>query len=323
MKHTRIHECLPLFYFMLQKAATALSVLAGVSVLTFLLSVFSPGDPAYLALKADGNIEPTPVEIREMRAELGLDRPLYLQYARWAGRVIQGDLGTSFVTGEAVGREIARRLPCTLTLASTALLIAALVGLGLGLLGASAPNRLRDRLSQLTGVALISVPDYWMAILLIGIFSETLGWLPTSGASSPASYILPALVLAAGTCGNLFRLCRTLLLTEKGKAYIFTARSKGISETRILLRHAFFNILIPLVTGLGMGFGHMLSGAVIVESIFSIPGLGQFALNGVGNRDYPVIQAYVLYTAALFILVNLLLDLLYPLVNPQLEGDRG
>lgn len=302
--------------------AGAVSVMAGVSVLAFLLTVLSPGDPAYLALAADGNIEPTPAEIREMRTELGLDRPLHIQYLAWAGRALVGDLGHSYVTGEAVAREMARRLPMTLKLAGLSLFIAAFGGVALGLVGASGRNRLRDRASQLAGVTLISVPDYWLAIILIGIFAETLQWLPTSGAGSPSAFILPGLVLAAASWGNLFRLCRTLLLTEMGKAYIQAARSKGLSELRLLLRHAFVNILIPLVTALGLGFGHMLGGAVIVESIFSIPGLGQFAMAGIGNRDTPVIQGYVLYTGALFILVNLGLDLIYTLIDPQLDRSR-
>lgn len=305
-----------------RKAAVAVSVLAGVSVAAFLLSVWSPGDPAYLILSAEGTFEPTPLEISEMRAELGLDQPLYLQYARWATKVLKGDLGNSFVTGEVISREMARRLPITLKLATTALLIAVSTGLGLGLLAASGQNLFRDRLSQLAGVALISIPDYWLAILLIGFFAECLGWLPTSGAASFKSFILPALVLAAATGGSLFRLSRTLLLTEMNRTYILTARSKGISEHRVLFRHAFCNILMPLITALGIGFGHMLGGAVIVESIFAIPGLGQFAMNGISSRDYPVIQAYVLYTAALFLLVNFILDLLYMVVTPQIKRQN-
>lgn len=314
--------CLHPSFFLAGKAASAMAVLAGVSVLTFLLSVFSPGDPAYLVLAADGNVEPTPLEIEAMREELGLNRPLYLQYMHWAGQVMKGDLDRSFVTGAPVAQEIARRLPVTLKLATLALCIAAAAGLGLGFIGASFSSRYPDRISQLTGVTLISIPDYWLAIVLIGVFAEWLGWLPTSGADTAHAFVLPAIVLAAAPGGSIFRLSRTLLLIEMGRAYIITARSKGLSDGRILLRHAFGNILVPLITAIGIGFGHMLGGAVIVESIFSIPGLGQFAMNGIRNRDFPVIQAYVLYTAMLFIVVNVILDALYLYINPQIN-EKG
>ncbi len=219
--------------------------------------------------------------------------------------------------------EMARRLPVTLKLAAVALLLATTVGVMLGLVGAAFPNRYPDRIGQLTGVALISVPDYWLAVLLIGIFAEWLGVLPTSGIVHSRSFVLPAVVLAAATGGSLFRLCRTLLLTEMSRAYNLTARSKGLRDGKILLQHAFCNILAPLLTAIGMSFGHMLGGAVIIESIFAVPGLGQLAMNGISNRDYPVIQAYVLYSAALFVTVNVVLDLLYLLINPQMGEERA
>lgn len=309
-------------YSVLGKVVSTLAVLLGVSILTFLLSAFSPGDPAYLILSAEGNVEPTPLEISEMRQELGLDQPLYRQYLHWAGQVIQGNLSRSFVTGEPIAQEITRRLPVTLKLASLSLLLAITAGVGLGFLGAAFPNRYPDRASQLTGVALISMPDFWLAILLIGIFAEWLGILPTSGVETSRSFILPAIVLAAATGGSLFRLCRTLLLTEMNRPYIATAQSKGLHDGNILFKHAFRNILAPLLTAIGISFGHMLGGAVIIESIFAIPGLGQFGMNGISNRDYPVIQAYVLYSAFLFVTVNVLLDMAYLVINPQMD-DRS
>lgn len=309
--------------YAVRKTMAALLVLAGISVVAFLLNSFSPGDPAYLILAADGNIEPSVSEIRETRRELGLDLPLYIQYTRWARRILKADLGRSFVTGEPIRQEIARRLPITLKLAAMALTISALCGVGLGFLTVLDKNNLGDRAGQTLGVALISVPDFWLAIVLINIFAECLRWLPTSGAASFKAFILPAIVLAASTTGSVFRLCRTLLLKEMGKEYILTARSKGLGKVRIVSWHAFINILIPLMTTLGIGFGHMLGGAIIVESIFSVPGMGQLAMNSISHRDYPVIQAYVLYTATLFILVNLILDLLYLMVNPEINSAGG
>ena len=294
-------------------------VMGGVTVTTFVLMLISPGDPAYLILIADGNLEPSRQEIMEMRETLGLNRPVHTQYLAWLGRAVRGDMGRSFVNGNRIDREMLMRIPYTLKLALASALFSTLLGIALGLFMASNHNRLTDRAGQLISIGLISVPNFWIAILLIGIFSETLRLLPTSGVGSWAHYVLPALVLAAGSAGSLSRLARTVLLNELSRDHITTARSKGITESALVLNHALPNAMIPITTSLGLQFGHILGGAVIVESIFSIPGIGQYAMTGILNRDYPVIQGFVLYTAALFITINFLLDIAYLIINPELR----
>jgi peptide/nickel transport system permease protein len=305
--------------FIIKKAAGAAVVLIGVSIIAFLLSVFSPGDPAYLILVADGTAEPTQMEISEMRENLGLNDPIHIQYKKWLAGALHGDIGRSFVTGKRITDEMAMRLPYTVKLALLSILVSTLAGLALGLLMVSGQNQLGDRVGQIIGLAFISVPDFWFAIILIGIFSEMLRILPTSGAGTPVHYILPSVVMAAGSIGSISRLSRTVLLNELNKDYILTARSKGITEKKILIRHALANALIPITTSIGLNFGHMLGGAIIVESIFAIPGIGQYAMNGIYNRDYPVIQGFVIYTTVLFIAVNFILDMVYLMINPRLR----
>ena len=310
---------IPIIGFVTKKAGGAVIVIIGVSLIAFSLSVLSPGDPAYLALIADGTAEPSLREIAEMREDLGLNNPIHIQYKNWLVRFIHGDIGRSFVNGKMINREMATRLPYTLKVALLSILISTLVGIGLGIFMASGHNRAMDRAGQIIGLILISVPDFWLAIILIGIFAETLRILPTSGVGSWEHYILPAFALAAVSIGSISRLTRTMLLNELNKDYIITARSKGITEKRILIGHALTNSLVPITTALGLHFGHTLGGVVIVESIFAIPGIGQYAMDGIYNRDYPVIQGFVVYSAALFIAVNFLLDMVYLVINPELR----
>jgi peptide/nickel transport system permease protein len=305
--------------YVVRKLAALLPVWLAVSLFAFLLGVAAPGDPAYFVLVADGLAEPTEEEIVEMRMELGLDRPLHVQYLSWLAAAFQGDFGGSFNDGREVGPEILRRLPLTLRLSAAALVVTLIVGVGVGLVMARAPNTVVDRLGQLLALTLISVPNFWLAILLIGVFSEILRWLPTSGTGSLAHWLMPAFVLASGAMGLTMRLSRGSILEEMHKHYVVTAESKGLKAGAVLLGHGFPNALMPVVTVLGTYWANILGGSVIVETIFALPGVGQYAVTGMMNRDYPVVQAYVLLTGTIFVLANLSIDLAYVALNPRVR----
>ncbi len=302
-----------------RKLLNLLPVLFGLTIIAFLLGVIAPGDPAELLLTSDNMTEPSPEEIQEMRVKLGLDQPLHLQYFTWLTRALQGDLGRSYMTREPVLTEILRRLPITLSLSLFAGLFAMSAGVSIGILMAVFHNTVYDRCGQLLSLVTISIPGFWFAIFLIHIFAEQLHLLPTSGYGSCKHLILPALVLAAASSGFTMRLTRVSLLDELHKEYIMTAQAKGLQEYVVVLKHAFFNAFIPVVTFVGTYFGHILGGSVIVEVIFALPGIGQFAIEGVLARDYPVIQGYVLLSGTIFVVINLLVDLIYVFINPQIR----
>lgn len=307
------------FRYIVKKLLFIIPVCICISLFAFLLGVASPGDPAYFILVADGLVEPTEQEIAETREVLGLNEPLYTQYGRWLFSVIKADFGRSFYDGRPIGKEILNRLSRTVVLAVTALGIASCIGLTGGYLSVCFAYTLTDKLGRVFSLLLISIPGFWLAIVAISLFSEKLGWLPTSGLGSFRHYILPSLVASAGTSGSAIRIFRASLLDELHKPYITTAESKGLPSSGIILNHGFRNALMPVVTVLGTYWGHILGGTVIVETIFAIPGIGQYAVQGILNRDYPVVQAYVLLTGFIFVLVNLLIDLIYLYLNPKLR----
>ena len=309
--------------YFFSKCLTLIPVLFGLTLLAFLLGVLAPGDPAELLLVSGGITEPTEAEIQEMRTILGLDQPLYCQYVRWVSQAVRGDLGRSYMTSEPVSDAILRRLPVTLAVSLGAVLIVVAAGISCGLFMAVFRNALPDRLGQVFSLALISIPGFWLAIVLIYLFAENLRLLPTSGYGSLKHLILPSLVLAAGSTGFTMRLTRAAVLDELVKEYILTAHAKGVHRALVIVKHAFSNSLIPIVTFLGTYFGNILGGSVIVEVIFALPGLGQFAINGVMGRDYPVIQGYVLLSGTVFVMVNLMIDVLYVLLNPQIRLETS
>lgn len=305
-----------------RKLLNLIPVLIGLSIISFLLGVIAPGDPAYFILSADGFTEPTDEEIHIMQAQLGLDKPIHIQYLRWLNRAARGDLGRSYMTGKAVSSEIIRRLPVTLKVSLLAVAFTIFIGISSGILMAAKSDKVYDRIGQIISLCLISIPGFWLAIFLISLFAERLRFLPTCGYDSFKSILLPAFVLAAGTMGFTMRLTRASLLDELHKDYIITAHSKGLKYNVIVLKHAFRNSLIPVITLIGTYFGHILGGSVIVEVIFALPGIGQFVVDGIFARDYPVIQGYVLFTGTVFVLVNLAIDSLYLLFNPKVRFEE-
>ncbi len=294
------------------------------SVIIFLLQRLLPGDPA-LALAGD---DQDPRVIAEIRRQWNLDQPLPVQYGLWIADVLRGDLGQSMRLNTAVADLIVQKLPATLQLAVMALLISLVIGVTAGVISAVRKGSVVDYVANVVALAGISVPNFWLGIMLILLFSIHLGWLPASGfvpitedwRTSLATSILPAFVLGSHFAGVLMRHTRSAMLEAIESDYVRTARAKGLGEGRVVVRHAMRNALTPIITLGALEFGSLLSGAVLTEQIFSIPGFGKLIVDAVFNRDYAVVQGVVLVTATIYVLMSLLADIGYILANPRLRG---
>ena len=309
--------------YLLRRLLTLPLLLVGISLVSFMLLNFAPGDAAEITLlRQNGGISPSAQDVVSMRQELGLDAPLPVRYVRWVADALRGDLGESYRSGSSIAGEIARRLPATLLLASVSMAMAVAVGLPLGVLAALKPGSWLDTASRLLALVGAAVPSYVMALLLMLLFAVELGWLPAIGYGSPKNLILPAVALSFGVMAQLMRLTRATMLEALNQDYIRTARAKGLAERVVTWRHALRNALLPLITVMGTSVGHLLGGAVIVEIIFGWPGIGQFVIVGISQRDYPVVQGFVLYLAVIFLLVNLAIDVLYRWLDPRLNFNR-
>jgi peptide/nickel transport system permease protein len=306
------------------RVAQVLPTILLVSIIVFCLQQLMPGDPA-LVLAGE---ERDPAVIAQIRAELWLDRSLPIQYLHWIGNVLYGDLGFSWRIREPVAQLVLEKLPVTAQLGFMAFVIAVSIGVPLGVLSAVKKNGFLDYLANGMGLAGLSTPNFWLGIMLILLVSVDLGWLPPSGyvslvedwRQSLATTIMPAFVLGNALAAVLMRHTRSAMLTALGQDYVRTARAKGLREYRVILRHALRNALVPVVTLGALELGGLLSGAVLTEQVFSIPGFGKLIVDAVFNRDYPVVQGVVLVTATVYILLNLLADVLYVFINPRLRA---
>jgi peptide/nickel transport system permease protein len=296
-----------------------------VSVLVFCLQQLMPGDPAMVLA---GEERGDPQVLAQIRAELWLDRSLPIQYFHWIGNVLRGDLGFSWHIRQPVAQLIAQKLPVTLQLGGMAFVIAVLIGVPTGIVAAVHRNGFWDYVANAIGLAGLSTPNFWLGIMLILLVSVNLGWLPPSGFVPPtedwrqslATTIMPAFVLGNAIAAILMRHTRSAMLTALDQDYVRTARAKGLKEFRVVIRHALRNALMPVVTLGALELGTLLSGAVLTEQVFSIPGFGKMIVDAVFNRDYPVVQGVVLVTAFLYVMLNLLADILYVVINPRLRG---
>ncbi len=310
--------------YLLQRLGTLALVLFGVSVVAFSIQPLIPGSPARIRL----GVQATDENIATLERQMGLDRPLVVQYVDWVGDIVlRGDFGESLITRTSISDEIARRLPATLALAGLALLIGLGIALPLGIFSALRPGGKRDLAASIVSQVGVSVPDFWMGILLILLFAETLGWLPSSG-YEPLSQgfvpwishmILPALTAGLISGSIMTRFVRSALLEVLGQDYVRTARAKGVGPRVVLTKHVLRNAAISIVTIIGLQMATLLSSVVVVEIIFAWPGLGSLALTSTLQRDYPVLQAAVLMAAVAFTVINLLTDLSYVLLDPSVE----
>ncbi len=299
----------------------AVPVVIGVSVVVFSIVHLLPGDPVLVMLSG---ANATPEQVAELRSQLRLDDPIVVQYLRFLGRAAVGDFGRSIFSRRPVIDEIADQLPSTLQLAGAAILIAAGLGLTLGILAALRHDTWVDRLAMLVALGGVSMPSFWLGLLLIFVFSLQLGWLPATGQGGLERLILPAATIGLGYSAVVARLVRSSFLEVLGNGYIATARSKGLSERLVVLKHALGNALIPVVTIIGVQIGNLLAGTIVVETVFSRRGMGRLAVTAVLDKDYPLIQGVVLVSAIGYVLINLLVDLSYSIIDPRIRhGEFG
>ncbi len=310
--------------YIARRLLVLIPVLLGISMAAFLLGRIAPGDPVDDALFRIGIEFPTEEDRAAMRTEMGLDRPLPVQYLDWLNQALHGDLGRSYVGNKDIAGELCTRLPVTLKVSMAALFVTVLLGVGGGVLMAAFHGTWVDTFLKSVSTLLLSVPGFWLALFLITVFAEWLRWLPTSGLDRGiVSLILPAIALSASNIGSTSRVTRGNMIEQLGEQYIVVANAKGLPQRAVMLGHAFRNSLVPVITLIGNYFGGILGGSTIIESIFAIPGLGSYVLSAIQNRDYPVIQGYVLITGTTFVLITLIIDLLYIAVNPKIRIQGG
>lgn len=310
----------------LRRLPSLLLTLLLISLVTFVVVQVIPGDPAQLIL----GTEAPPGALADLRAQLGLDRPLPLQYLSWLGGVLRGDLGVSLRHGRPVATLIAERLPVTLSLAILSLILAVFLAVPLGVLAAVRQHSALDYGVLVFAQAGLALPSFWIGILLILFFALSLRWLPSGGyvpwGENPLqtlrSLAMPVLALGLPVAGVLARLVRASMLEELGRDHIRTARAKGLSETQVIVRHVLRNALIPTVTLLGLQLGFLLGGSIIVEQVFALPGLGRLVLFAINNRDLPLIQGLVLFIAVLVVGINFLVDMAYTWLDPRISLSR-
>jgi peptide/nickel transport system permease protein len=306
-------------HFILRRLLYLVPVWLGISLVAFLLTNLTPGDPARLALQRELGRQPTAEETAAARDQMGLNDPAPVRYFTWLGDAVSGDLGTSYRTGTPVLDSLMERFPNTLQIAGIGLMLAVALAIPLGVLAAVYQRTPVDHLSRVLALLGASMPSYWIAYLLILLFSVRLGVLPVAGSQTWQHAVMPALTLGIGGSASLMRLARSETLETLGQDYIRTARAKGLRSPAILIRHALRNTMIPISTVLGMRFAGMLGGAVIVETIFSWPGVGKLMVDAIFDRDYPMIQGFVLFMGTAFLMINLIVDLGYGLIDPRMR----
>ncbi len=307
---------------LLNRVLATLPTLLGVVVVVFLTVHLIPGDPVRALLGDQATAE----QIARTNRDLGLDRPLVVQFFDYLGRLVQGDLGVSIASRQSVAEQIAARLPATATLAAAGVILSVVIGVPLGILGATLRGGVADFVTLVVSTVGVAAPSFWIALLLSSAFAINLGWLPAIGAGEPGDLgsILSALVLPAAALGLsgmalVARMTRSSMLDVLGEDYVRTARAKGLGERVVIYKHALRNAAIPIVTVIGLNFGHLLGGTIVIETVFARPGLGKLLLDAILGRDYPVVQGVTLVIAVTFVLVNLCTDLTYAMFDPRLK----
>lgn len=312
--------------YIIRRLIHSIFIIWGVATLVFFGLRAVPGDPVVQMLGP----EYTPEAAELLRDKLGLDEPIYIQYVKWMGNIVQGDLGQSISTGETVNEAIANGLPRTMSIAGIAFIFSILIALPAGIISALKRNTFIDYLVSTIAFVGVSMPSFWFGILLIVIFAVQLGWFPAVGYASPTRdgiwewfkhLILPGLAVGAAFSAILMRFVRTGLLEVLGSDYIRTARAKGLAERAVLVRHALRNSLIPVVTVAGIQLALLLSGTVIIEIVFAIRGIGRILIGSIFNKDYPIVQGIILLISAIFVLANLVVDILYTFLDPRIRYD--
>lgn len=304
--------------YVARRVLALVPILLGISVVTFVVLRVIPGDPVQAMVDQRG-VGVDEATVRSIREHFGLDRPLPVQYVKFVADAARGDFGRSFATRQPATRELLARLPATARLATAAMALAVLAGIPLGMLAAARRHTWVDSASMVTALSGLSMPVFWLALILQYVLSVRLGILPASGYGGWRNLVMPAVALSAAPAAVIARITRSAMLEVIGSDYVTTARAKGLSERLVIWRHALRNALVPVITILGLQIGGLLSGAVITESIFNWPGVGRLLLDSMLRRDFPVVQGGVVLVAAVFALVNLLTDLVYAVVDPRIR----
>lgn len=310
--------------YMIKRLLWMIPVILGVIIVVFTILRFCPGDPAEIIAGAEATEE----QIDAIREEWGLNRSYAVQLVDYIGNVLKGDFGKSYLTNVSVASELAVRIPRTLALSLACMVISVIIGVPLGVIAAVKQNGWADRLCMVLALIGVSMPNFWLALLLVLLFSVKLGWLPAMGIGGISYYIMPAIAGSMQDLARQARQARSSMLEEIRSDYVITARSKGLSEKTVILKHALKNALIPVITVAGNGFGSLLGGALVLETIFQIPGVGLYVINAVSSRDYPIVQGGTIFLAIAFSLIMLAVDLIYAAVDPRIRaqyssGKRG
>ena len=293
-------------------------VLLGITFLAFLLIYFSPSDPVSVRMSA-GGISVSPEIMESMRRSMGLDRPLLVQYGDWLWNILHGNMGKSYITDADVLDQILKALPYTLKMAGASLLLTLCISIPVGILTAAMQNSKFDYVVRVMAFVGNALPNFIIALCLMFIFSYRLGWIPVLATTKPIGLVLPALTLALVMSSRYTRQIRAAMLDELSKGYVVGLRSRGLSETTILYKNALKNIMVTVITLTGISLGSLLGGTVIVETVFTWPGLGSLIMEGISQRDYPVVQAVIVWMASAFMVVNLLTDISYTVFNPKIK----
>lgn len=303
--------------YSIKRIASIIPLLLVISFLVFMFIHLIPGDPARQITGPDA----TKAEVELVREQLGLNKPLLTQYKEYMTGLIKGDLGMSVKNNKSVADTIAPRLKPTIMLTFSSMIWATIIGIGIGIISAIKHGKGLDYIGMIIAISGISIPSFWLGLQLIQTFSVVLGWFPTAGLENWKSYVLPSLTMGAGIMAVLARFTRSSMLETMREGYIRTARAKGLSEKYVVMKHAFRNSLIEIITVAGLQIGGLLSGSVMAETVFSIPGLGRLLVDSINFRDYKVVQALLLFFAAEYIIINLVVDLLYGVINPKVRYD--
>jgi peptide/nickel transport system permease protein len=304
-------------YFLKRLAAT-IPVLVGISALVFFSLYMVPGDPLSAVL---GDAVVSKEQAEQLRQQYGFNDPLLVQYFRFAGRALQGDLGRSLQYKRPVLEEIRTQLPATIQLTLASMAIAVVVGMGLGITAALRPHSWLDSLSMTVALAGVSFPSFWVGLMMLLVFSLALGWFPATGTEGWERLVMPATTLGFGAAAIIARLTRSSMLEVLNQAYITTAKAKGLSGAKVTFGHALRNAIIPVVTVVGLQFGNLLAGAVVVETVFSRQGIGRLLVTAILGRDFPLVQGLVMFVAAVYVLINLLVDFSYAVIDPRIRYD--
>lgn len=303
--------------YVIRRILLLIPVIIGVTFLVFTIMYFTPGDPAQIILGENAPQE----SVDKLREEMGLNDPFIVQYFRYITNAIKGDFGRSYSTGRAVFDEVLSRFPATMKLTIAGMIIAVAIGIPVGIISATKQYSALDSITMVLALLGVSMPNFWLGLMLILLFSVRLGWLPSGGDMGFSSLVLPAITLGTGVAAIITRMTRSSMLEVIRQDYIRTARAKGVRENKVINRHALGNALIPIVTVIGLQFGGLLGGAVLTETVFSWPGVGRLMVDAIKQKDTPTVLASVIFLSVTFSIVNLLVDILYAFLDPRIKSQ--